>query len=254
MSYDYHGKVVIITGGGRGLGADIARAFAKTGASIVITGRTEGPLNETCEKLKTEFGADVTAMVADGSNEEKVKEVVAWTGEHYGHIDVLINNAQAEIHGVALEDQTKETFDLALHTGLYATFYYMKACFPYLKESQGCIINMGSGAGIVGLEGFASYAAGKEAIRGLTRVAATEWSRYGINTNVICPAVLTPAYLEWGKLHPEEFKVTLEAAAMKNLPVGETHVGGTCLFLASEEAKFITGRTFDVDGGQYLRP
>lgn len=254
MSYDYHGKVVIITGGGRGLGADIVRAFAKNGASLVITGRNERPLNETCEKLRNEFQADITPMVADGSDEEKVKEVVAWTVEHYGHIDVLINNAQAEVHGVALEDQTKETFDLALHTGLYATFYYMKACFPYLKESKGSIINMGSGAGIVGLNGFASYAAGKEAIRGLSRVAATEWGQYGININVICPAVLTPAYIEWGKLHPEEYQASLGAAAMRNLADGETHVGGTCLFLASPEGKYITGRTFDVDGGQYLRP
>lgn len=254
MSYDYHGKVVIITGGGRGLGADIVRAFAKSGASIVMTGRNAGPLNDTVEKLRNEFNADIMPMVADGSDEEKVKEVVFKTIERYGRIDVLINNAQAEVHGVSLEDQTKETFDLALHTGLYATFYYMKACFPYLKESKGSIINMGSGAGIVGLNGFASYAAGKEAIRGLSRVAATEWGQYGINTNVICPAVLTPAYADWGKLHPEEYQASLAACAMKNLADGETHVGGTCLFLASPEGKYITGRTFDVDGGQYLRP
>lgn len=254
MAYDYHGKVVIITGGGRGLGAEITRAFAQTGASIIITGRTEGPLLETCDQLKKEFQADITAIVADGSDEEKVKEVVEEAVKRYGRIDVLINNAQAEIHGVLLEDQTKETFDLAFQTGVYATFYYMKACFPYLKESKGSIINMGSGAGIVGMEGFASYAAGKEAIRGLTRVAATEWSKYGINTNVICPSVATSALLEWAKIHPAEYEAVVATTAMRAFASGEIHVGGTCLFLASPEAKFITGRTFDVDGGQNIRP
>ena len=245
---------MIITGGGRGLGVEITRAFAKSGASILITGRTEAPLLETRDRLKEEFQADITAMTADGSDEEKVKEVVAWVVNHYGRIDVLVNNAQAEIHGVQLEDQTKETFDLAFQTGVYATFYYMKACFPYLKESKGSIINMGSGAGIVGMEGFASYAAGKEAIRGLSRVAATEWSKYGINTNVICPSVATPALLEWSKLHPQEYENVVASTAMRAFADGEIHVGGTCLFLASPEAKFITGRTIDVDGGQNLRP
>ena len=254
MSYDYHGKVVIITGGGRGLGAQITRAFAKSGASIVITGRTEAPLQELCQKTQAEFQADISARVADGSDEAQVKAVVAEVIDRYGKIDLLINNAQAEVHGVPLEEQTKETFDLAFQTGVYATFYYMKACFPYLKQSKGSIINMGSGAGIVGMEGFASYAANKEAIRGLTRVAATEWSKYGINTNAICPSVATPALLEWAKLHPAEYEAVVGTTAMRAFADGELHVGGTCLFLGSPEAKFITGRTFDVDGGQNLRP
>lgn len=254
MAYDYQGKVVIITGGGRGMGANITKAFVKSHASVVITGRTEAPLKELCEQMKAEHQADIHYLVADGSNETRVKEVVAWVAEKYGRIDVLINNAQAEVHGVHLEDQTKETFDLAVQTGLYGTFYYMKACFPYLKESKGSIINMGSGAGIAGMEGFASYAATKEAIRGLSRVAATEWSQYGINTNVICPSTTTAAYEEWAKIHPEEFKAVMAGTPMRGLADGEIHVGGTCLFLGSPAAKFITGRTFDVDGGQNLRP
>ncbi|HKM39263.1 MAG TPA: SDR family oxidoreductase [bacterium] len=254
MAYDYAGKVVIITGGGRGLGAQITRAFARSGASILITGRNEAPLKETCDSLQREFGADITAKVADGSDEEKVKETVAWLVNKYGRIDVLINNAQALVHGVALEKQTTANFDLAFKTGVYATFYYMRACLPYLKETKGSIINMGSAAGIIGMEGFASYAATKEAIRALTRVAATEWSKYGINSNVICPAVSTPALLEWSKLHPEEYDQVMAGTPMKAFADGETHVGGTCLFLASPAGKFITGRTIDVDGGQYLRP
>ena len=254
MVYDYRGKVVIITGGGRGMGAGVTTAVAKSGASVVITGRTEEPLKALCEALRQSCQADIHYLVADGSDEAKVKEVVAWVAEKYGRIDAVINNAQAEVHGVPLEEQTKETFDLALQTGLYATFYYMKACFPYLKESKGTIINMGSGAGIAGLNGFASYAAGKEAIRGLTRVAATEWSQYGINTNTICPSVASAALKEWAEIHPEEAEAIMAGTPMRAFADGETHVGGTCLFLMSPEAKFITGRNLDVDGGQYLCP
>jgi NAD(P)-dependent dehydrogenase (short-subunit alcohol dehydrogenase family) len=130
----------------------------------------------------------------------------------------------------------------------------MKACFPYLKESKGSIVNMGSAAGIAGLQGFASYAAGKEAIRGLTRVAATEWSVHGINTNTICPSVASDALKEWAAIHPEEAAAIMAGTPMRAFADAEQNVGGTCLFLCSPEAKFITGRNFDVDGGQYLRP
>ena len=254
MTYDFTGKVAIITGGGRGLGAEIATAFAKSGASVVITGRTEAPLAALCEKLQQEEFADIHYLVADGSNQVRVQEVVDWTAEQYGKIDFLINNAQAEVHGIPLEQQTCKNFDLAFHTGVYATFFYMRACFPHLKKSRGSIVNMGSGAGIAGMNGFASYAANKEAIRGLTRVAATEWSQYGINSNVICPSVSTPALRDWAAQHPEEYEAVVANTAMRDFADGELHVGGTCLFLCSPEAKFITGRTFDVDGGQNLRP
>lgn len=254
MGYDYHGKVVIITGGGRGMGLGITKAFAKSGASVIITGRTEIPLKVACEQLREEYQADIHYLVADGADENRVKEVVAWVVEKYGKVDFLINNAQAEVHGVALEDQTKETFDLALSTGLYASFYYMKACFPYLKETKGSIVNMGSAAGVAGLQGFASYAAGKEAIRGLTRVAATEWSIYGINTNTICPSVASDALKEWAELHPEEAAAVMAGTPMRSFADAEENVGGTCLFLCSPAAKYITGRNIDVDGGQYLRP
>lgn len=254
MAYDYQGKVVIITGGGRGLGAEIARSFAEAGASILITGRTESALLETQAQLHKEFDADISVMIADGSDEERVKETIDWVVEKYGRIDVLINNAQAVKTGIPLEEQTTETFDLAIQTGLYASFYYMKASFPYLKESEGSIINLGSAAGIAGLEGFASYAAAKEAIRGLSRVAAREWSQFGINTNVINPGVETAALLEWSETHPEEYKQVMAGTPMGRLANGEVHVGGTCLFLASPAGKYITGRTIDIDGGQHLRP
>ncbi len=253
-TYDYTGKVVIVTGGGRGLGLGITRAFVKTGATVIITGRTESTLQNAADELREELDADIHYYTADGTIEKKVQEVIAWIYEKFGQLDVLVNNAQAETHGPKLQEHTTETFDEAIQTGLYATFYYMKYSFPLLKESKGSIINMGSGAGITGMEGFAPYAANKEAIRGLTRVAASEWSRDGINSNTICPAVETPAFLEWAEDNPEDYQNIVSSAALRRLADPEIHVGGTCLFLASPEGKQLTGRNFDVDGGQNLRP
>ena len=170
------GKTAIITGGGRSvlkdgscgsIGYGIATAYAKEGANLVITGRNK-------QKL------------ADAKEETVVQHVIDETIAKFGRIDVLINNAQASASGVTLADHTTEQFDLALYSGLYAAFYYMKACYPHLKEAKGSVINFASGAGLFGNYGQCAYAAAKEGIRGLTRVAANEWGPDGINTNIIC--------------------------------------------------------------------
>ena len=116
-------------------------------------------------------------VCAGGDNEATVQNVVKQAVDAFGGIQVLINNAQASASGVSLAEHTTEQFDLALYSGLYAAFYYMKACYPYLKESHGSVINFASGAGLFGNYGQCAYAAAKEGIRGLSRVAATEWAR-----------------------------------------------------------------------------
>ncbi len=182
------GKTAIITGAGRAvlkdggcgsIGYGIATAYAKEGANLVITGRNVKKLEDAKEELERLYGIKVLTVQADVSadndNEAVVKNVIDKTIEAFGHIDVLINNAQASASGVTLADHTTEQFNLALYSGLYATFYYMKACYPYLKETKGSVINFASGAGLFGNYGQCAYAAAKEGIRGLTRVAATEW-------------------------------------------------------------------------------
>ena len=153
---DMTGKTVIITGGGKGLGFGIAKAFAKEGANLVITGRTAATLEKAKAELEA-LGAQVIYFTADGAEEDAVNSVVAQTIEKYGRIDVLINNAQASKSGLMLEEHTKKDFDLAINSGLYATFFYMKACFPHLKETKGVIINFASGAGLNGRLGPVSY-------------------------------------------------------------------------------------------------
>lgn len=124
---------------------------------------------------------------AGADNQAVVQNVIDQTIEKFGRIDVLVNNAQASASGVTLADHTTDQFDLAIYSGLYATFYYMQACYPYLKETKGSVINFASGAGLFGNFGQCAYAAAKEGIRGMSRVAATEWGPDGINVNVVCP-------------------------------------------------------------------
>ena len=213
------GKTAIITGAGRAvlsdgrcgsIGYGIATAYAKEGANLVITGRNVKKLEDAKEELERLYGIKVLIMQADvnagADNEAVVNKVVEETVKEFGGIDVLINNAQASASGVTIADHTTEQFNLAMYSGLYAAFYYMKACYPYLKESKGAVINFASGAGLFGNYGQCAYAAAKEGIRGLSRVAATEWAKDGINVNVICPLAWTAQLEQFEKAYPDAFK------------------------------------------------
>lgn len=248
------GKVVIITGGGRGIGFGISTAFAKEGASLVLTGRTESTLLAAKESLEKDYGISVLTVTADGADEAAIKNVIAKTIETYGKIDALVNNAQTSKSGVMLADHTKEDFDLAIMSGLYATFFYMREAFPYLKETKGSVINFASGAGINGRPGQASYAAAKEGIRGMSRVAATEWGPYGINVNVVCPLAMTDTLKKWREEYPDLYERTIQNIPLGRMADPEKDIGRICVFLASEDASFISGETITAQGGSSLRP
>jgi len=246
-------KVAIITGGGKGIGFGIATAFAKEGANLVITGRTVSRLEETKKTLEA-YGVQVLPVAADGGHEDEVKAAVKQAVDKFGKIDVLINNAQVSASGVMLKDHTKEQFDLAINSGLYAAFFYMRECYPYLKETKGSVINFASGAGLFGKPGQSSYAAAKEGIRGLSRVAATEWGPDGININVVCPLVYTEQLDAWRKEYPEVYEATIKGIPLGRFGDAEKDIGRICVFLASEDASYISGETFTVQGGSGLRP
>lgn len=250
------GKTVIITGGGKGggIGYGISTAFAKEGANLVITGRSKQKLLDARSELERLYGIRVLPIQADGSDEEEVKNAVSQTISEFGSLHVLINNAQNSASGKMLIDHTKEDFDRAVYSGLYAVFFYMKHAFPYLKETKGSVINFASGAGLFGKPGQSSYAAAKEGIRGLSRVAATEWGEFGINVNVICPLVMTPALAEWKEQYPDVYEQTIRGIPLGRFGDAEKDIGGTCLFLASEAASYISGETITMQGGSGLRP
>lgn len=261
------GKTAIITGAGRAvlkdgscgsIGYGIATAYAKEGANLVITGRNVKKLEDAKEELERLYGIKVLTVQADVSagsdNEAVVKNVIDRTIETFGRIDVLINNAQASASGVPLADHTTEQFELALFSGLYATFYYMKACYPYLKETKGSVINFASGAGLFGNFGQCSYAAAKEGIRGLTRVAATEWGKDGINVNIVCPLAWTAQLEQFEDAYPDAFKANVHMPPMGHYGNSEMEIGRVCVQLASPDFKYMTGETLTLEGGMGLRP
>ena len=261
------GKTAIITGAGYAalsdgrcgsIGYGIATAYAKEGANLVITGRNVAKLEKAKEELERLYGVKVLVLQADISdgadNEAIAKGVVEKAIEEFGRIDVLINNAQASASGVTIQDHTTEQFNLAMYSGLYATFYYMKACYPYLKETKGSIINFASGAGLFGNYGQCSYAAAKEGIRGLSRVAATEWARDGINTNVVCPLAWTAQLENFEKAYPEAFKANVHMPPAGHFGDSELEIGRVCVQLASPDFKYMNGETLTLEGGMGLRP
>ncbi|MDO4611962.1 MAG: SDR family oxidoreductase [Candidatus Saccharibacteria bacterium] len=263
----FTGKTVIITGGGRSvlsdgrcgsIGYGIATAYAKEGANLVITGRNLKKLEDAKEELERLYNVEVLCVQADVDNsaeaEARIKKVVEKTIEKFGRIDVLINNAQASASGVMLADQTREQFDLALYSGLYAAFYYMRECYPYLKEAEGSVINFASGAGLFGNAGQSSYAAAKEGIRGLSRVAATEWGKDGINVNVICPLAWTAQLEKFEKEYPEAYKANVHMPPMGHYADPETEIGRVCVQIATPDFKYMSGETITLEGGMGLRP
>ncbi len=247
-------KVVIITGGGRGIGYGLSTAFAKAGAKIVITGRTEATLLSAKESLEKDYGAEVLTVTADGADELAIRNVINKTVEKFGRIDAVVNNAQASASGKMLIDHTKEDVDLAIYSGIYATFFYMKEAYPYLKQSKGAVVNFASGAGLFGRIAQSSYAAAKEGIRGLSRVAATEWAPDGIRVNVICPLAMTEGLKKFKEENPERYEQTIKGVPMGRFADPENDVGGLCVYLCSDLATYITGETITLQGGSGLRP
>lgn len=247
-------NVTLITGGGKGIGFGLASAFAREGSNIVITGRTESRLIEAKKKLENQYGVEVLAIVADGADEEQIKGVISQTIEKFGKINTLINNAQASSSGLPLIEHTKKDIDLAINSGLYATFFYMREAYPYLKETRGSVINFASGAGFFGKPGQSSYAAAKEGIRGLSRVAATEWGPDGIRVNMIAPLAMTESLREWKENYPELFERTIQGIPLGRFADPMEDIGRVAVFLASDDASYITGETISLQGGSGLRP
>ncbi len=261
------GKTVLITGGGRAvlsngkagsIGYGIATAYAKEGANIVITGRNMQKLQDAKEELERLYSVKVLPVQADISAGADNAAIAAGVVEKavgiFGGIDVLINCAQASASGVTLANHTTEQFDLALYSGLYATFYYMQACYPYLAKAHGSVINFASGAGLFGNYGQCAYAAAKEGIRGLTRVAATEWSKDGINVNIICPLAWTSQLENFQKAYPDAFEKNVHTPPMGFFGDPEEHIGRVCVQLAHPDFKYMTGETLTLEGGLGMRP
>lgn len=242
------GKVAIVTGAASGIGKGIATAFIKEGAKVAVVDFNEEAGQTTTQELQ-EMGGDVLFIQADLSEHEKISDIIAKVMDHFGEIDILVNNAQVS-RNVFFENTTKADFDLAFNTGFYPTFYLMQQCFKHMKEKRsGKVINFASGAGLNGGPTHTSYAAAKEAIRAISRVAANEWGPWNIQVNCISPIANSPGVQKWSQEAPEQYKAMIDKIPLRRLGDCEKDIGRTAVFLASEDSDYITGQTIMVDGG-----
>lgn len=258
------GKVAVVTGAGRGIGRGIALRFAKEGARVVVASRSAESVDRVVREI-TDVGGQALGVTVDVGNREQVGRMVADAISSFGSVDILVNNAQSfgapGSRTLYSEETPLENFDEAVwdniyQTGLKGTLYGMWAAFPGMRARKwGRIINFGSRLALLGVPGMAAYNATKEGIRGLTRTAAREWARHGITVNCINPVIATDAVTARLKVlgsTPEEQAAMVEARA-KQLPMGygdaERDGGGLASYLASDDAAFLTGMTFMLDGG-----
>lgn len=238
------GKVAIVTGGASGIGGAVTRAFIKRGARVVALDLDA----DAGEALTTEFGADVVSLTGDVSDPSMPRLAVAKAVEQFGRLDALVNNAHAS-RKAPFGETTQAMWDLSFNTGLWATRDFMLAAHDELKKTQGSVVNFGSGAGLSGNPNEASYAAAKEAIRGLSRVVANEWALDGIRVNVVCPMAMTGGVEQWREAYPDAY-----ATAEAKVPLGrfgdpETDVAPIVAFLCSDDSRYMTGQTLMADGG-----
>ncbi len=243
------GKVAVITGAGAGIGRGVAKAFAARGASVAAVGRRVQPLHDVCDEI-TAVGGQALPISANVGVAVDVARYVATTVEHFGRLDVLVNNAQGYRHAFLL-DATDDDMDLVWRTGPLAIFRSMKAAYPYLKATQGLIVNFGSGTQLDPSERFHStYNAAKGAIANLTRSAAVEWGPDGIRAVLVLPAAESDQLAAFRSRDPQKYQEMMARVPLGHFGDAEQDIGRPVAWLATEEARFITGTTIMLDGGQ----
>src|SRR5699024_1701065 len=242
------GKTAIVTGGAGGIGRGITRAFVAEGASVLAVDLDDA----AGAALVDELGGSVRFLRADISVQSNARLIIDTAVEEFGRLDVLVNNAHASRQAPLLET-TQEMLDLSFDTGFYPSFRLMTAAHPQLSANGGSVINFASGAGIEGSPTQGSYAAAKEAIRAISRVAANEWARDGVNVNVISPLALTEGVQSYIDENPGIEKRLLAGTPMRRFGEPQAEIGRVAVFLASDDASYMTGQTLRVDGGSVKR-
>jgi NAD(P)-dependent dehydrogenase (short-subunit alcohol dehydrogenase family) len=245
------GKVAIITGAGQGVGRGIALAFAKEGAAVVLAGRTESKVQAVAEEIRR-FSGKALPIRCDVALRHDVEATVQATVNTFGTIHILVNNAFCGNDPIPIEQTTDEYFQAAVDTNLFGCLHFMQACFPYLKQNRGSIINFGTGAALEGWPNLITYVATKEAIRGMTRVAAKEWGKYGIRANCLTPQANSPAMETYRQRNPQGYAHLIAATPLGYIGDCEADIGPVAVFLASEDSRYMTGHTLTVDGGQFV--
>ncbi|HET9793344.1 MAG TPA: glucose 1-dehydrogenase [Thermoanaerobaculia bacterium] len=234
------GRNTVVTGGGSGIGAAIARRFAAEGASVVVADRREDAARAVAE----EIGASAVSATADVSREDSMREMIDGALSRLGRLDVLVNNAGIGERAVPIEEKSAADWQRVIDTNLSSVFYGIKHAARVMKASGrgGVIVNVSSILGSVGFKGAPAYVAAKHGIQGLTKAAALELAPFGIRVVAVQPAFV----------HTPLVAAELEAAVLPLHPIGRIgepeEVAALVTFLASDEAGFMTGAGYLIDG------
>jgi NAD(P)-dependent dehydrogenase (short-subunit alcohol dehydrogenase family) len=246
------GKIAIVTGAGQGVGRGVALAMAKEGAHIAVAGRTVAKCESVVAEIQA-IGGQAIAVRCDVESRADVDAAVADTVAAFGRLDVVVNNAQTLIYK-SVRKITEDDMNSMWQSGPMGSLRVLQASFDQLRANKGCVINMGSGSSIMPLPAMSGYAMAKEAIRVLTRVAAVEWGKFGIRVNSICPLAETPGWDFFLGETPGSDKAILPTIPLGRMGNPEMDIGPAAVYLASNDAAYVTGTTLMVDGGfNYLR-
>lgn len=240
------GKVALVTGAGSGIGRATALRFAEEGASVVCVGRSENAV-----QVAEQIGEQAVGVRADVGEEDDVRRMFAEAVERFGRVDVLVNNAGFGGGLMPLDEQTTENFDRVHGTNIRGTFFCMKYGVPVLKEAGGgSIVNVSSATSLVGFRHHAVYGAAKAGVNQMSVSAALDYVDDGIRVNVVAPGSI------WTGLHPMSTQHATPPEGIgrpAGVPMDRWGLAGeianAVLFLASDEASFITGAVLPVDGG-----
>src|ERR1700712_516637 len=243
------GKVAVVTGGGQGIGRGIAKAFASEGASIAIIDLDAETARDAAKECG-ERGVSAIGLTCDVADREQVDAAVAEVVKSLGGIDILVTCALAKVKVQPFEQTPLSGIEKMWRVGYLGVVNAMQASLPHLRESRGNVINFGSGAGIGAGAGYASYGPVKEAVRALTRIAAKEWGPSGIRVNNICPFAASDQFDEWAAANPDQASMAVASAVLGRVGDCEADIGRAAVFLASDDAGYITGHSLMVDGGQ----
>jgi NAD(P)-dependent dehydrogenase (short-subunit alcohol dehydrogenase family) len=247
MNERFAGRVALVAGASKGIGAAAAQAFAATGAAVVLAARDTAALKSVAEGIETR-GGRAFAVGTDVTDADSMRRLVEAAMSMFGRLDAAFNNASAGPLPAPLAEVDPDEFDLGIATNIRGTFLGMKFQIPaMLASGGGAIVNMASIAGVNGTANLAAYVAGKAGIIGLTKVAALDYADQGIRVNVVAPGPIRTYHIE--AAGQQAMRGAAMSTPMRRMGTA-AEVAQAVLWLCSDESSYITGTVMPIDGGQ----